>query len=96
MSIARGYTRSPMAKVMISLPDGLLARIDGEAQRRGETRSGFLRDAASRQLTRMDPHALDSELERLRKVIDKLGPFESADVIRQERDALDERDRRRL
>jgi len=85
-----------MAKVMISLPDDLLARIDGEAQRRGETRSGFLRNVASRQLSRTDPHALDTELERLRKVVDKLGPFDSADVIRQERDALDERDHRRL
>ena len=31
-----------MAKVMISVPDGLLSRIDAEAERRGTTRSGLL------------------------------------------------------
>jgi len=32
-----------MAKVMISLPDELLASIDAEAVRRGTTRSGVIR-----------------------------------------------------
>lgn len=85
-----------MAKVMISLPDELLARIDDEAGRRGATRSGFLREAATRQLIRVNPDVFEAEIERMRRLVDDLGPFESGDVIRAERDALDERDRRRL
>ncbi len=33
-----------MAKVMVSLPDDLLASLDAEAARRNTTRSGLLRD----------------------------------------------------
>ena len=33
-----------MAKVMVSLPDELLRQLDLEAQQRGTTRSGLLRD----------------------------------------------------
>ncbi|MEZ5074953.1 MAG: ribbon-helix-helix protein, CopG family [Solirubrobacterales bacterium] len=36
-----------MAKVMISLPDELLARIDAEAARSGRSRSAVIRDAAA-------------------------------------------------
>ncbi|MDP9397392.1 MAG: ribbon-helix-helix domain-containing protein [Actinomycetota bacterium] len=39
-----------MAKVMVSLPDELLARIDAEARRRETTRSALLADAARREL----------------------------------------------
>lgn len=35
-----------MAKVMISLPDPLLARVDAQAAERGRTRSATLRDLA--------------------------------------------------
>jgi metal-responsive CopG/Arc/MetJ family transcriptional regulator len=35
-----------MAKVMVSLPDDLLRRIDAEAANRGMTRSAVLRDYA--------------------------------------------------
>ena len=35
-----------MAKVMVSIPDELLARIDAEAKRQGTTRSGLLQQAA--------------------------------------------------
>jgi metal-responsive CopG/Arc/MetJ family transcriptional regulator len=40
-----------MAKVMISLPDDLLARFDEHASRRGTTRSGLLRELAERELS---------------------------------------------
>ena len=46
-----GYTDG-MAKVMVSLPDDLLAEVDAEAQRGGTTRSAVMRgfaDAALRQ-----------------------------------------------
>jgi hypothetical protein len=35
-----------MAKVMVSIPDELLAQIDAEARRQGTTRSGLLQQAA--------------------------------------------------
>lgn len=44
-----GYTL-PMAKVLISLPDDLLARIDARAKALGESRSGYLRQLAERDL----------------------------------------------
>jgi metal-responsive CopG/Arc/MetJ family transcriptional regulator len=40
-----GYTRR-VAKVMISLPDDLLARLDAQAAERGSTRSATIRDLA--------------------------------------------------
>jgi metal-responsive CopG/Arc/MetJ family transcriptional regulator len=39
-----------MAKVMVSLPDDLLERIDVRARARHESRSGFLRELAEREL----------------------------------------------
>ena len=39
-----------VAKVMISIPDGVLTRLDAEAKRRGLTRSGFLRELVEREL----------------------------------------------
>jgi metal-responsive CopG/Arc/MetJ family transcriptional regulator len=39
-----------MAKVMVSLPDNLLERIDMQARARHESRSGFLRELAEREL----------------------------------------------
>jgi metal-responsive CopG/Arc/MetJ family transcriptional regulator len=41
-----------MAKVMVSLPDELLAALDAEAARRGTTRSGLLRELADVTLRR--------------------------------------------
>jgi metal-responsive CopG/Arc/MetJ family transcriptional regulator len=39
-----------VAKVMVSLPDELLARLDEQARRRGTSRSGLLRELAEREL----------------------------------------------
>jgi metal-responsive CopG/Arc/MetJ family transcriptional regulator len=41
-----------MAKVMISMPDDLLARIDAQARSEHATRSSFLRRLAERELAR--------------------------------------------
>jgi len=41
-----------VAKVMVSLPDDLLRAVDVEADRRGTTRSGFLRELAEETLRR--------------------------------------------
>jgi metal-responsive CopG/Arc/MetJ family transcriptional regulator len=43
------YTH-PVAKVMISIPDELLERVDARASASGETRSGFLQRLAQREL----------------------------------------------
>lgn len=44
------YTH-PVAKVMISIPDDLLERLDAQASANRETRSGFLRRLAERELS---------------------------------------------
>jgi hypothetical protein len=82
-------------KVMVSIPDDLLERIDREAGQRGTTRSGFLQEAARRELGWPDPAAIDAALARGREALEGLSDFESADLIRSERDGRDERDRRR-
>ena len=46
-----GYTVC-MAKVMVSLPDDLLAEVDAEARRGGTTRSAVMRDFADAALRR--------------------------------------------
>ncbi|MBI4658602.1 MAG: ribbon-helix-helix protein, CopG family [Verrucomicrobia bacterium] len=85
-----------MAKVMISLPDDLLARIDQEAKRRGRSRSGFLQDAAHHALGRPDVRAFDAALARSRARFAGAGKFDSGSLIRKERNARDRRDRRPL
>lgn len=44
------YTR-PVAKVMISMPDDLLERLDAQARASRETRSGFLRRLVEREIS---------------------------------------------
>jgi metal-responsive CopG/Arc/MetJ family transcriptional regulator len=48
-AVYTGYTRS-MAKVMISMPDELLARIDAQVKSEHATRSEFLRRLAEQEL----------------------------------------------
>jgi predicted transcriptional regulator len=57
------YTH-PMAKVMISLPDTLLERLDAQARANRETRSGFLR--------RLVEQNLEAGLTRRREEIEEL------------------------
>lgn len=57
------YTH-PVAKVMISIPDKLLERLDRRAKEAGETRSGFLQHLAEREL--------EAGEERRRKEIGRL------------------------
>jgi len=53
-----------MAKVMISIPDKLLARLDARAKEVGETRSGFLQRLAEREV--------DAGQERRRRELKRL------------------------
>lgn len=84
-----------MAKVLISLPDDLLQRIDREAKALGTNRSRFLQDAARRRLEWPSADALGAALQRGREALAGVGAFESADLIREQRRARDAGDRRR-
>jgi Ribbon-helix-helix protein, copG family. len=84
-----------MAKVLISVPDDLLERIDQAAQAQGTTRSGYLQDAARRQLGWPSARTLSAALGRGREALESAGRFESADLIRRDRRARDANDRRR-
>lgn len=67
--IASGNTvyTLPMAKVMISMPDDVLERLDAQARANRETRSGFLRRLAERELD-------SNEVRRRKEIEDLLGP----------------------
>jgi hypothetical protein len=67
--LTAGHTVYPLdvAKVLISLPDNLLRRIDEYAQRTAETRSGFLQRLAESEI------AADNAL-RKKEFEDLLGP----------------------
>jgi metal-responsive CopG/Arc/MetJ family transcriptional regulator len=78
-----------MSKVMVSLPDDLLQRLDNEARRRSMSRSAFLAAAAQKELARPDPAAVDEAVKRSEKRFHLAGAFEAADLIRQDRDRND-------
>jgi hypothetical protein len=79
------YTHDPVAKVMISIPDDLLARLDAQARANRETRSGLLRRLAEREL-REDGNSRRKRLE------DLLGPpvnmgGDAARLVREDRES---------
>jgi Arc/MetJ-type ribon-helix-helix transcriptional regulator len=80
-------------KVLVTMPDDLLERIDRETKSAGTTRSDFLQEAARRQLGWPDPAAIDAALERGRRALSGAGSFESAELIRAAREERDIRDR---
>lgn len=80
---------------MISVPDDLLERIDRAADERHTSRSAFLQEAARRELGWPDPVSIDAALERGRTALAGTRHFESAELIRADRDRRDVRDRRR-
>jgi metal-responsive CopG/Arc/MetJ family transcriptional regulator len=75
-----------MSKVMVSLPDDLLAQLDAEVKRRSTSRSALLAAAARRELARQDPAELAAAIERSELRFRSAGSFESADLIRSARD----------
>jgi hypothetical protein len=83
-----------MSKVLISIPDDLLADIDREADRAGISRSAFLQGVA-REALRVPSHGrIDEVLTQARTALRHAGSFESAGLIRAGRDARDATDRR--
>ncbi len=81
------YTH-PVAKVMISMPDKLLERMDARARKSGETRSGFLQRLAEHELERTESHDRE-EIERLLNEIQPLdfGGVSAAQLIREDRES---------
>lgn len=90
MTIPSGNTiyTDPVAKVMISMPDDLLERLDAQARANRETRSGFLRRLAERELE----GARQAEREEVKSLMEKtlvpegLGG-DSARLIREDRES---------
>jgi hypothetical protein len=79
------YTHPIVAKVMISMPDDLLTRLDAQARANRETRSGFLRRLAERELE-------SGEVKRRKEIEDLLGPpvdlgGDAAKLIREDRES---------
>lgn len=72
---------------MVSIPDGLLAELDAAVKRRGTSRSALLAEAARRELARRDPAEVIAAIERSERRFRAAGSFESADVVRADRDA---------
>jgi metal-responsive CopG/Arc/MetJ family transcriptional regulator len=79
------YTH-PVAKVMISIPDKLLERIDAHARASRETRSGFLRRVAEREIDAEE----EQRREEIRRLLDlATAPMggEGTQMIREDRDS---------
>lgn len=74
-----------VAKVMISMPDDLLDRLDAQARANHETRSGFLRRLAERELDA-------GRIDRRKRLEELLGPpvdlgGDAAKLIREDRES---------
>jgi HicB_like antitoxin of bacterial toxin-antitoxin system len=78
----------PVAKVMISIPDDLLERLDAQARANRETRSGYLRRLAERELEAANSRMRD-EVDRLLSEIGPvdLGGVSAAQLIREDRES---------
>ena len=78
-----------MSKVLISVPDELLERIDRAAKARKTTRSRFIEEAAQHELGWPAAESMDAAVNRAREALASAGPFESAGLIRRDREARD-------
>jgi hypothetical protein len=72
-------------KVMISMPDELLAHVDGAARDRGLSRSAFLQEAARGRLAEPDA-GVDEAIVWVRGRFDDVTAPPAADLIRRDRD----------
>jgi metal-responsive CopG/Arc/MetJ family transcriptional regulator len=84
------YTH-PVAKVMISIPDSLLERLDARAKAAGETRSGLLQRLAEQELAGQEQRRRE-EAKRLMSEIENTFTadeprFNLTELIREDRDS---------
>jgi metal-responsive CopG/Arc/MetJ family transcriptional regulator len=75
-----------MSKIMVSLPEDLLRRLDEEAKRRSVSRSALLAVAARRELARRTPDAVAAAIARSEARFLRAGSFEASDLVREQRD----------
>lgn len=76
----------PVAKVMVSLPDELLKRVDALAKERGLSRSGLLKALAERELLSLEDEE-QAEMRRLLELATKPMGGNAAQMIREDRDS---------
>jgi hypothetical protein len=98
-SLTLGYPEDilsyTMVKVLVTLPEELLVRVDRAAGEEGVSRSEFLAEAAGRALGWPTRSRLDALVASARQALSSAGAFESADMIATDRAARDAADRRR-
>lgn len=75
-----------MAKVMISVPDELLAEVDGAAGEQGLSRSALVRRALERELRDRDARRRSQAIASLREQFAHMPPFDAVVAVRQERE----------
>jgi metal-responsive CopG/Arc/MetJ family transcriptional regulator len=75
-----------MAKVMISMPEELLASLDAEASAREVTRSALIAQAVRREISSPDAARVDELLSAARSVMKETGAWSAEDLVRNERD----------
>jgi len=71
---------------MISIPDDLLDRLDAQARANGETRSGYIRQLAERELSSEEKRRR-AEVERLLDLATAPMGGDAAKLIREARDS---------
>lgn len=76
-----------MSKIMVSLPEDLVQRLDQEARKRSTSRSALIAMAARRELARRDPEAVAAAIARSEQRFRAAGAFEAAELVRRDRDA---------
>ena len=84
------YTH-PVAKVMISIPEKLLKRLDARARELGATRSGLLQHLAEREVEAAE-HREQEEIEQLLDQLRALPPgknahVDAAQLVREDRES---------
>jgi Arc/MetJ-type ribon-helix-helix transcriptional regulator len=85
-----------VAKVMISIPDALLKKVDRAAKKRRRSRSEVVREALRADLTGAQWKSWKSTLAPLRQLEQQwVGQWDSTDIIRYYRDTRYGRDDRR-
>lgn len=76
-----------MAKVLISIPDVLLERVDAHAKANSETRSGFLQRLAEQELETDETRRNQEIIELLDSLDIDLGGKSAAQIIREDRES---------
>ncbi|MDP3972903.1 MAG: ribbon-helix-helix domain-containing protein [Candidatus Nanopelagicales bacterium] len=74
-----------MAKVMISIPDDLLAQLDAEAKARCTSRSALIAQAARREISLPNSARIDELLDAARAALADTGSWSAADLVREQR-----------